>query len=220
MRSEMFERVVVLMARIAERDRAALFSLADEFGGPIVAAVRSHLRHMGVDHIARDELDGLAIDACEAIWDVAPAWDPEGGALPWVWASHRVRAVAARHVGQHADPLDERAAAEAPAPVPLPGTEADETTLLRRLAAHDADCALLLEALDRVTTPRNQAVVLAVRVQERLGDPAPAATVARQFGMRSDAVRQVKRRTLLRLRDLAAREARYEPLADLPFLVA
>jgi hypothetical protein len=219
-REEDLERLVVLMARIAGGDRAALFSLADQFGGPIVAAIRSHLRDLGVDHMERAELDGLAIDVCEAIWDVAPAWRPDGGALPWVWAAHRVRAVVSRHVGQHTDVLDEGAVAEVPAAAPAAAHEPSETALLRGLATANPQCALLLEALERVTTPRNQAVVLAVRVQELLGDPAPAATVGREFGMRSDAVRQVKRRTLQKLRDLADDDERFGSLTGLAFLAA
>jgi hypothetical protein len=215
-----FERLVVLMRRMSEGDRAAMFTLADEFGAQVVGSVRAHLRDLGVDHVERDDLDGLAIDACEVLYDLAGTWRPDGGALPWVWAAHRMRAVASRHVGQHADVLDERAAERAVAPVAGAGTEPDELALLATLAARLPECALLQEALTRVTTPRNQAIVLAVRVQELLGDPAPAATVGREFGLRADAVRQIKRRTLQRLRTLATDEPRFLALADLPLLAA
>lgn len=215
-----YERLVVLMARMARGDRAALFSLAHEFGAPIVATVRAHLREVGVHHIERPELDGLAIDACEELWHCAAAWRPDGGALPWVWARHRIRAVVTRHVGQHADALDEAALAAVPAAVVAAGTEPEDLTVLRRLARSRPECELLLEALEAVTTPRNQAILLAVTVQETLGDPAPAATVGRQFGMQAAAVRQVKHRTLERLRHLAERDERFAPLAGLDLLAA
>jgi hypothetical protein len=220
MEQERFERLVVLMGRMAGGDRAAAFTLADEFGGPIVAAVRSHLRDLGVDGLDREELDGLAIDAVEVLYDLAPSWRPDGGALPWVWASHRIRAVASRHVGQHAAQLDEEALAEAAAPAPPPAEEPDELALLEGLSALLPEVALLQEALARVTTPRNQAILLALRVQEVLGDPAPAATIGRAYGLRPDAVRQIKRRTLRGLRALASDEPRFLPLADLALLAA
>jgi hypothetical protein len=220
MEQERFERVVVLMHRMAQGDRAAMFSLADEFGGSIVAAVRSHLRELGVDRVDREELDGLAIDAVEVLYDLARSWRPEGGALPWVWASHRIRAVASRHVGQHADQLDEQVVADRPAPAVAASDEPDEVALLEGLAALLPEVALLREALARVTTPRNQAILLALRVQEVLGDPAPAATIGRAYGLRPDAVRQIKRRTLRGLRALASDEPRFLPLADLALLAA
>jgi uncharacterized protein YcaQ len=208
------------MSRMAAGDRAAMFSLAHEFGDQIVASVRAHLRELGVDRIERDDLDGLAIDACEVLWDCAAAWRPEGGALPWVWAARRVRAVASRHVGQHADALDERTVPEIAAEAPGAASEPDELVLLDALAKRLPECELLQEALTRVTTPRNRAILLAVRVQELLGDPAPAATVGRDYGLRADAVRQIKRRTLERLRTLASTEPRFAPLADLALLAA
>ena len=49
-------------------------------------------------------------------------------------------------------------------------------------------------ALAKVATPRDAELWLDIRMQEQLGDPAPAATVARRFGISPDAARQQKRR--------------------------
>ena len=215
-----FERLVVLMHRMATSDRAAMFSLAHEFGPEIVRAVRMHLRSLGVERLDREELDGLAIDACEVLYDLAGTWRPEGGALPWVWAGHRLRGIASRYVGQHADPLDADEVAEVPAPAPAPSSEPDELDLLEVLARTNSECALLQEALVRVTTPRNRAIFLALRLQEALGDRSPAVTVGQEFGLRPDAVRQIKHRTRQRLQALADDDPRFQPLADLPLLVA
>jgi hypothetical protein len=66
--------------------------------------------------------------------------------------------------------------------------------------------------------PRDRAILLEVKLQTDAGDPSPANTVAREFGLQPAAVRQVVKRTCDRLRALAKNEARFAKLAGLPIL--
>jgi hypothetical protein len=216
-----FERVTDLMARMGAGDRTAIFCMYDEFCGPLATLVRRMLRRRGIDAIPRDDADGLVIECCMALSDVAGAWRPEGGALPWTWARHRMEAVVQRYVGQHADRLDDanlRRLAERPAATPSPGSEAEALALLDALADGGGLFGLLREALGRSGTERDQRLLLEVQIQHSMGDRAPAATVAGMFDMSSEAVRQQVRRVRVRLQRLVADEPRYAPLAALPMV--
>jgi hypothetical protein len=215
-----FERLVVLMSRMAAGDRAAVFTLYVEFGGHVAAFMRRALRRLGVDHVAADELDGLVLDACLALFDHAGAWDPGGGALPWNWAGRRLAAIAAGWVGQHADALDALDGHDVVVDEQLraPGREPEGLEVLERLAPCHDGCELFREALERVSAPRDRRILLEMRLQADAGDPSPSVTVARALDMRPDAVRQVAKRTRDRLRALARREPRFAPLVDLPIL--
>jgi hypothetical protein len=57
-----------------------------------------------------------------------------------------------------------------------------------------------------------------VRLQASLGDPAPAVTVGRSFGLRPDAVRQVVKRTRDAIGHLAAEDPKYASLAAIPLV--
>lgn len=207
------------MAMIAAGDRAAVFILANEFGGQIAALLRRQLRDFGVQAVNADDLDGLVTDACLELAACAPAWRPESGALPWTWAERRLRAVVSRFVGIHADPLGDAGREAVAQPLArMAGPEGDDLEVLGELARAHPHCALLLEALEQVASPRNRAILLSVKAQAALGDPSPAVTVAREHGMRPDAVRQVVKRVLDRLRSLAAGDEHFAPLADLPLL--
>jgi hypothetical protein len=224
-----FDRLADLMARMAAGDRGATFLLAHEFGGPIGAAVRREAARRGVDHVDRAEVDGLVIDVCVALDEIAGSWRPDGGALPWVWARHHVGRVVDRWLGQHADELTEvvldrveRAHAAGPA---LGGAGDDllddAIGLLEAIARRDRSCALLREALDASgTTRRDQRLLLEMCLQRSLGDRSPAVTVGAMYGLSTDSVRQQVKRARDRVRRLAAAEPRYAPLADLPVLAA
>ena len=211
-------RLAEVMAAVARRDPASVVRLYLEFGRELGAALRRELRRMGVDRVDADDLNGLVVDACFVLFDCGAAWDPAGGASPWRWAGHRLRAIVAAWVGQHADVLDlDALAAGAPAEPPAVLCQGDEPELdvLCRLARTHRRCALVLEALEQVATERDRAILLEVRGQAMAGDPSPAVTVARRHGLSDAAVRQVVRRVRGRLADLAAREPRFSPLADL-----
>lgn len=225
------ERLVQLMAQMAGGDKAAIFTLAAEFGAQVGATVRRQLAHVGVQQIDLDELHGLVVDACMELYDCAQAWDPAGGALPWVWAERRVARLVSSYVGQHHDELDEPRLAEASGVVlaergeAVPGHDEPEPLDLLAALADGARgphplCRLVQEALELVSTDRDRRLLLEVAVQASLGDRSPSATAAALHGMRADAVRQVVKRTKDRLRTLAATEARFAPLAELPLLAA
>jgi hypothetical protein len=209
--SEAYERLVEIMGRMAAGDTAAVFTLYGDYGGHVAALMRRQLRHLGVERVPAAELDGLVIDGCLALLDCAQGWDPRGGALPWTWAGRRLAGLASRWVGQFAVSLDTDPS-EGPSVV---AADVDELVVLGHLAACHDTCALLREALERVATARDRAIMLEVRVQADAGDPSPASTVAVRRGMNPDAVRQVACRVRSRLRRLAEREDRFAGLADL-----
>ena len=210
------KRVEELMGRMAADDEAAVVPFVAEFGPVLRAVMRSHLGAMGVERVNAAELDGLAMDAAFAICDKAAGWRPDGGALPWNWADRALRDVAARSVGIHADELTDERTMTMEAPTPRSEVEHDPIETLGLLAGSDNRVALLQEALAETATPRNAAILLEVKLQDSLGDPSPANTVGAHYGMRPDAVRQVVKRTLDRLRRLICAEPRFAPLADLP----
>lgn len=203
-----WEILVRIMARLASGDTAALFTLYEEFGTPIAAAVRRHATSMGVA-LHHDDVQSLVLDACMALMDSAPSWDPDGGALPWNWAERRVRHVVAVHIGIHADSLDERlergispSDEAAPDPADLGGDLGavdDPVRTLDILAeAHPAADEFRL-ALERVASPRDRRVYLEVTVQRFLGDRAAADTVGTALGLKPATVRQIVKRVRDRL---------------------
>ena len=220
-----FERLVTVMALLAAGDRAALFRLHAEFGAPIAAAVRRELHRLNV-RVSPDDFSGLVIDAVMAIGECAGGWNSAGGAMPWVWAEHRIRQVVCREVGQFTDSIDgasEKTLEEldlqaAAAPEAVPDSGISELQVLVRLSSTEQLCGLLLAALEDITSERDREILLAYKLQASLGDPSPANTVGAAFGLKPAAVRQVVKRSLDRLRRLAAREPRFRPLADLAFL--
>lgn len=222
------ERLAALMARMGAGDRQAIFELYGEFGARLTAVMRRHLAAVGVPGATRDDVDGLVIEACLELASCAAAWRPDGGALPWTWAANRLRAVAARFAGVHADELDDAAldrvagdGAAGGASPPVPAVAHDEGSafeVLQEAGTGHPMAALLLDALSLVGTPRDQAIVLELRLQTALGDPSPSHTVGAGLGASPDAVRQVGSRMRRRLRDLAASDERFAPLAELPLV--
>lgn len=207
-----------VMQVMAAGDRAATFDLYAEFGGPIRATVRRLLRRLGLDSVPPEELDGLVIDACLELQSCAAAWDPTGGALPWIWAERRLLAVVSRWVGQHADTLDDRGEVIDLIVASSSGASTEPTALEVLDRLDHPTCILLKEALEVVATGRDRAILLEVSLQRSLGDASPAVTIGPHVGLRPDAVRQVLRRVRQRLTALAASEPRYAPLADLALL--
>ena len=220
-----FERLVAVMALLAQGDRAALFVLYEEFGEHIAQTVRHELRRVHA-RVPAEDFGGLVIDAVMSLGAIAGAWDPSGGALPWVWGQHRIRQLVARHVGQFADSIDDgrKSTTEklehlaATTPLGAHDNGMSELEALARLSASEKVCALLLAALEDTTTERDREILLAYKLQAALGDPSPANTVGDAFRLKPATVRQVVKRSLDRLRKLAATEPRFRPLADLHFL--
>lgn len=217
-RVERDQRLQKVMAAMAAGDGGATFDLYAEFGGPIRATVRRLLRRLGMDAASPEDLDGLVIDACLELQGCAEAWDPEGGALPWVWAERRLLAVVSRWVGQHADTLEDRGEVIERMVATGPGASSEPTAVevLERL--DHPTCVLLREALEAVATQRDRVILLEVGLQRSLGDASPAVTIGPHVGLRPDAVRQVLRRVRQRLSALAASEPRFAPIVDLELL--
>ena len=202
---------------MAGGDRAAVFTLYVEYGDHVAALMRREVRRLGVQHVEPGELDGLVLDGCLALFDSAGSWEPAGGALPWNWAVRRLASIAQRWVGQHADPIDHDvvAAEQLRAIADDPGG----LEVFERLAPCHDGCALLIEAFDHgQVKPRDRAILLEVKLQTDAGDPSPSITVARVYGLKPDAVRQIVKRTLDRLRAVAVGEPRFAGLIELPIL--
>ena len=222
METAVVERLVVLMARMAGGDRAAVFTFYEEFGGHVARVMRAQLRRLGTEYVEREDLDGLVIDGCLELSSCAGGWDAAGGALPWVWAERRLGQIASRFVGQYTDDLDDGrlSGVTATAPPPASGTDVDELEVLSTLAGRLSEVALLAEALERVTTPRSRRILLGYQLQASLGDPSPSQTLGTEHDMQPATVRQVVKRTKDKLRALAGSEPRFEPLLDLALLAA
>lgn len=218
-------RLEALMAVMAAGDPAGLSPFYTEFWAQLATQMRRHLRAVGVDGIGRDDLDGLVMEASLLLFSSAAAWSPAGGALPWIWARPRLRALVTSFVGQHAevfDPerVDSASVLDHGAFGMVAHAEADDDPVqtLGRLAASDPLCHLLVTALNEVGSPRDQTILLEMRMQALSGDPSPAVTVARQLDMRPEAVRQAAHRVSARLKSVAAREPRFRPLGGLALL--
>ena len=208
-REERDQRLRAVMAAMAAGDRGATFDLYAEFGGPIGATIRRLLRRLGVESVPRggarrpgDRCLPGGLQAC------AESWDPEGGAVPWVWAERRLLVVVSRYVGQHADAIDDRHEV-----IDLVVTSSGAPAVGRAARAlarlDDPTCRLLREALATVASVREQTILLEVVYSAALGDTSPAVTIGPHVGLRPDAVRQVLRRLRQRLATLAAAEPRY-----------
>ena len=227
MDAERFRRVAEIMKSMRDGDRAAVFTLAAEFGGDIASAMRSHLRAVGVGAVARSDLDALVVDACLVLWQIGGGWDAGHATVPWTWARRRLRRLAADYVGQWCDRFDAeevelgtgRSAIGSWAEVGT-NSEPEPLEVLGGLAAGEPLCALLHDALAAVGSTRDQSIVLELALQHTLGDPSPALTVAGMHGMQAAAVRQVWHRVRARLRTLAEADERYAPLAGLALLAA
>jgi hypothetical protein len=216
--------LVGIMTRLAAGDDAAAVTLCERYGGPIGAAVRRVAWQRGRT-LSDDDVAGMVLDVCFELQRVAHRWSPTGGALPWVWARHRVANVVDRVLGPPAEPLDDarlraidaRAAAVAP---PTAGS-ADGSLLdaLGLLVPDLASAHLLAQALDHERiSARDRELWLEYAYEKHAGNTSPATTVAPVFGLTEAAVRQAARRARHRVRRLASSDERFAPLADLPLL--
>ena len=214
-----------IMARLAAGDSAAAVTLYERYGASIAGAVRRLARDRPgrLDH---DDIDGVVFEVCFELAAIAGAWSPTGGALPWVWARHRVANALDRVLGVVVEPLDaERLGAALAAEAPSGDgvrSGADDVTLvdtLERLAPDDDDAGLLADALDQgAVSERDRELLLEYAFEKHSGNMSPAATVAPVFGMKEVTVRQAARRTRQRLLRLAEDDERFAPLAELPLL--
>lgn len=209
-----------VMNHLALGDMAALFDLRSNFEPELARAVRSVASKRGA-RLTSQEVADLVTDLAVELARHAAAWRPDGGAPPWVWARHRVGAVVDRHIGQYATSLDEERMGElvdTPAGPPATGADRAVSEMFLELAAAQPLVATLLEALGLVASERDVLIFFELTYQAASGDPSPANTVADLFEMQPTAIRQQHSRVRRRLRELAATEPRFAPLADLPLV--
>jgi DNA-directed RNA polymerase specialized sigma24 family protein len=216
--------LVAIMARMGEGDEAAAVTLYERYHGPIAAAVHRAARHRRGRIDPRD-VDAVVMDVCFELATVAARWSPKGGALPWVWARHRVANVVDGFLGPWVEPLDDgRLAAVADVDDRLvegaePAADGSLLDALDRLVPDLASARLLAQALDEAAiSPRDRELWFEYQYEKHSGNASPAATVAPVFGMREASVRQAARRARQRLLRLVATDDRFASLADLPLL--
>lgn len=213
------DRLRVVMAAMGAGDRAAVVTLFTEFGGRIAGVVRRRLRGLGIHDPEDDDVHGLVIDACFELEGCAAAWDPDGGALPWNWASRRIDARVAKWAGIFTDPLDDTVSEPAAPSLVAGATEAGAAETLDKLAAGGGQAELLAAAFREAgVSERDRAVLLEFSVQRSLGDPSPAPTIGALFGLKADNVRQIVSRTRATVAAVIEGDDRYRALRDLPFL--
>jgi len=220
-----FDELAAIMDRLAQGDEAAVVALYKRFRGRIAGAVQQVAAVRGA-RLRPDDLEGVVVEVCFELARVAGAWSPDGGALPWVWARHRVANVVDRELGQWTEPLDEQHLAHvADGAAPDPGTgsaparDAPMWPVLERIAADHQGARLLLDALERSgISRRDRELWLEYVCEKAVGNPAPATTVGPVFAMKESTVRQAARRVRQRVRRLATTDERYAPLAGLPVL--
>lgn len=208
-----------VMNRLAVGDMAALFDLTSNFESELATAVRVVAAKRG-SRLSRGEVDDLVIDLAMELAHHAAAWRPDG-APPWRWARHRVGAVVDRHIGQYASSLDDdglRELSDTPVAVPPTGRDRAVREMFEELAAGHPVVAILLEGVELVATERDASIFFEISFQQAHGDPSPANTVAELFDMQPTSIRQQHSRVRRRLRELAAAEPRFAPLADLPLV--
>jgi hypothetical protein len=219
-----FDELAAIMDRLAQGDEAAVVALYERFRGRIAGAVQQVAAVRGT-RLPPDDLEGVVVEVCFELARVAGAWSPDGGALPWVWARHRVANVVDRELGQWTEPLDEQHIAhavddaQAPDSGSAPGRDAPMWPVLERIAADHQGARLLLDALERSgISRRDRELWLEYVCEKAVGNPAPATTVGPVFAMKESTVRQAARRVRQRVRRLATTDERYAPLAGLPVL--
>ena len=183
-----------VMAAIAAGDPTFVFTLIERFGHRVQWVVRHHLRDMGRHDLLADadEMRGLTLDACFAIADRAGAWRA-GVRFPAcgpTWPSEPsctpVPATAASSSTRSLRPARARTPRRHRAAVPDARGDRPPDAGLRPGAAPGGqrpDYGVFVEHL----------------VQQELGDPSPAHSVAELFELSPANVRQIVCRTRRRL---------------------
>jgi hypothetical protein len=220
-----FDELAAIMDRLAQGDEAAVVALYERFRGRIAGAVQRVAAIRGA-RLRTDDLEGVVVEVCFELARVAGAWSPDGGALPWVWARHRVANVVDRELGQWTEPLDEQQlshvvddAAPDPDSESAPARDVPMWPVLERIAADHHGARLLLDALERSgISRRDRELWLEYVCEKAVGNPAPATTVGPVFAMKESTVRQAARRVRQRVHRLATTDERYAALAGLPVL--
>jgi DNA-directed RNA polymerase specialized sigma24 family protein len=204
------------MASMAAGNPAALGQFLDEHRTTLATVMRSHLISMGWVHPPPDVIHDLVVDASLELWVLAPSWRPDGGAAPWVWATKRLRHVAAAYLGQHAAEVNDLDLDLVDVPPSGDTGDVDTIDLLNRVAAAHPRAGVLAAALAAVASERDQRIFLETVQEAAGGNRRPAVTVATRWTMTPAAVRKVVERVRRRLCRLAFTDATYAAIAALP----
>ncbi len=194
-------RLVQIMTALAVGDHAMVFALIEEFEVELTRQVR-HIARAAGRQLSPEQVADLVVDCGLVLAEVAAAWRPDGGALPWTWARARLAQVVHRELfgPEPVDPADlgNIDGPEGSGPVRPAAVEPDWCGILSGLAAGRRDVAGVVVELEQVSE-RNRQVFLEFRLQQDLGDPSPANTVADMFDLQPANVRQIVQRTRRRL---------------------
>ena len=188
-------RLTQLMLAMAAGDKTAFGSFRTEFDYALVGEARARANELG-HYVDEAAVASLATDFALEIEHCAGGWRP-GASLPWVWARSRLRFVARRELncGGGPEPID------GASPEWCRATEdGDVLDLLHRLATQHAEVGELLARLETSGVSRDKQLVwLEFEQQQAQGDPSPAQTVARLYGLNPANVRQIVRRVRTRV---------------------
>ncbi len=213
-------RLEETMCRLGTGDAAAVWSLIDDFGDDLAKVARSIVSAAGRRDVLDDpgRVEGIVVDIALHLFHDAAAWDPQGGALPWVWARRAIEKIVYADLGHRSVELDELVRDHRGAAPAAPSMVIEVDSTLAVIAERDEAVAKLVEAISLVGSPRDAAVHTEYRIQHAAGDPSPANTVAEEFGLQPANVRQIDGRMRRKLRQLAEADSSFSEIGDLRWL--
>ena len=213
-------RLEETMCRLGAGDAAAVWSLIDDFGDDLAKVARTIISATGRRDVLDDpgRVEGIVVDIALHLFQEAHAWDPQGGALPWVWARRAIEKIVYADLGHRSVELDDLARDHSGAAPAAPSLVVEVDATLAVIAERDEAVAKLVEAISLVGSPRDAAVHTEYRIQHAAGDPSPANTVAESFGLRPANVRQIDGRMKRKLRQLAEDDSSFSEIGDLRWL--
>ena len=190
------EQLRALMGRMADGDSAAMFEFMACFRDELAAMIRSILGSLGRRDVggSHTDIEFLVASAALVVFDRSPRWQPDGAA-PWVWAQRAIRAEVVCWLGHPR--VEFVADLHATRPVETAPMMGDVN--LAVLAEHHHEVAAWLAEVREVASERDQQVHIEYQTQKSLGDPSPAITVGKQFGLKPDNVRQIDARVRKKL---------------------
>ncbi|MEZ5378829.1 MAG: hypothetical protein R2733_20175 [Acidimicrobiales bacterium] len=213
-------RLEETMCRLGTGDPAAVWSLVEDFGDDLAKVARSIIAGAGRREVLTDDgrIEGIVVDIALHLFHDAGSWDPQGGALPWVWARKAIERIVYADLGHRAVEIDDLDRDRSAASVAAPSLVVEVDATLAVVAERDPAVAKLIEAIALVGSARDAAVHTEYRVQNAAGDPSPANTVADEFGLQPANVRQIDARMRRKLRRLAETDSTYSEIGDLRWL--
>lgn len=213
-------RLEETMCRLGAGDPAAVWSLVEDFGDDLARVARSLISSAGRRDVFDDpgRIEGIVIDIALHLFHEAGSWNPEGGALPWVWARRAIEKIVYADLGHRSVEIDELDRDRSAASTEAPAIAVEVDATLAVVAERDPAVAKLIEAISLVGSERDAAVHTEYRVQRAAGDPSPANTVAAEFGLQPANVRQIDARMKRKLRHLAETDSTYSEIGALRWL--